>query len=226
MPPFTFGFHDPNDPEGKKYELTTESIDIEVTSLLGEQRSQLVIADIEDVVEMPKTASLWWIWTLSALAVIAAPVMVWLYLRRRRYAEIIRIFKPAHELAYDRLRALVKDDLISKGKVKEFYERLSNILRHYIEHRFDLRAPERTTEEFLIELQRTDVLCESDKENLGEFLTHCDLVKFANAAPTKEQIQRTVDLVKNSIEKTASDERKVDVTDSAEKKQVVEIGST
>ena len=30
---------------------------------------------------------------------------------------------------------------------KEFYERISGILRHYIEDRFDLHAPERTTEE-------------------------------------------------------------------------------
>jgi hypothetical protein len=57
------------------------------------------------------------------------------------------------------------------------------------------------------------VLANSDKQVLGEFLTHCDLVKFAKHDPTTEQIQRTFDLVKDFIERTKSDERKVDVTD-------------
>ena len=225
VPAFTFEFYDANDAEGKKYELTTEPIDVEVTSLLGEQRGELVIADIEDVVEMPQQASYWWVWAASSVGVIAAGVAGLYYLRRRRLDKLVRIFKPAHEIAYERLRALVKEDLISAGKVKEFYERISDILRHYIEHRFELRAPERTTEEFLVELQWTDVLSASDKESVGEFLKHCDLVKFAKYKPTSEQIQRTFDLVKDFIEKTKSDERKIDVTERVETEDAVEVGS-
>jgi len=223
IPAFTFEFSDVNGVEEKKYELTTEPIDIEVTSLLGDQRSELVIADIEDVVEMPKATSYLWLWVIGSAILITA-VGLWLYLRRKRYSKLIRIFKPAHEIAYERLRLLVKDDLINSGEIKEFYERISNILRHYIEHRFDLRAPERTTEEFLIDLQWTDVLSVPDKENLGEFLRHCDLVKFAKYNPTNEQIQQTFDLVKDFIEKTKSDERRIDVTDNADAEETVEAG--
>jgi hypothetical protein len=224
IPPFTFEFHDVNEPEQNKYELTTEPVDIEVASLLGEQRAELTIADIEDVLQMPKEPSMWWLWAVAAAGVIAAGGS-WLYLRRRRVRELVRIFKPAHEIAYAHLRALVKDDLINAGRIKEFYERITNILRHYIEHRFDLRAPERTTEEFLTELQWTDVLAGSDKQQLGEFLRHCDLVKFAKYNPTTEQIQRTFDLVKDFIEKTRSDERKIDVTGAVESEEPVEVGS-
>ena len=56
----------------------------------------------------------------------------------------------------------------------------------------------------------------SDKEVLSEFLTHCDLVKFARHAPTTEQIQRTFDLVKDFVERTRSEQRMVDVTNSVE----------
>ncbi|MHC4575331.1 MAG: hypothetical protein ACYS76_14575 [Planctomycetota bacterium] len=224
IPAFTFEFHDVNNPEEKRYRLDTEPIDIEVASLLGEQRAELTIADIEDIVEMPKEPSYWWFWAMGIAGLVAAAAVLF-HLRRRRIQELVRIFKPAHEIAYARLRALVKDDLVNAGRIKEFYERISNILRHYIEHRFDLRAPERTTEEFLIELQWTDALSAPDKERLGEFLRHCDLVKFARHAPTSEQIQRTFDLVKDFIEKTRSDERKIDVTDTAAAEQTVEVGS-
>jgi len=225
IPAFTFEFHDANSPEGKKYELATEPIDVEVTSLLGEDRSKLVIADIEDVVEMPEKSSYWWLWGIGIAGVIAG-VLSWFAYRQKRHAKLVRIFKPAHEIAYERLHALVKEDLIAAGRIKEFYERISDIIRHYIEHRFDLKAPEMTTEEFLNELRLTDMLCVSDKNSLTEFLTHCDLVKFAKHSPTPQQIQQMFDLVKNFIEQTKSDERKVDVTSAAETEQTVEIGST
>ncbi len=238
IPAFTFEFYDINSPDpatapkgtsDKKHEITTEPIDIEVTSLLGEQRAELKIASIEGVVEMPAKPSCWWVWVLCAAGIIAA-VVFWVHLRRRRVKELIRIFKPAHEIAYERLRALVRQDLIKAGKIKEFYERISDILRHYIEHRFNLRAPERTTEEFLAELpslrlgstslttsrsgQAGGVLSQPDQEQLGEFLRHCDLVKFAKYNPTAEQIQKTFDLVKDFIETTKSDEKKIDVTEA------------
>jgi hypothetical protein len=220
LPAFTFRFHEVNDPD-KKSELSLEPIDVEVTSLLGEQREGLVIADIEDVVEMPRGGSLWWIWPAAGAAV-AAGAGGWLYVQRRQRRRQERILKPAHEIAYARLGALIKEDLIASGRVKEFYERISSILRHYIEHRFELRAPERTTEEFLVELKYADALSAGEKEHLEEFLTHCDLVKFARHSPTTEQIQRTFDLVRDFIEKTRSEERKIDVTDRTGAEQVVQ----
>ena len=212
IPAFTFEFHDVSNPEEKKYELMSEPIEVEVSSLLGEQRAELVIADIENVVEMPKRTSYAWLWVLGAVVVLSG-FGILLYKRRKRVIELVRIFKPAHEVAYERLRLLVKDDLIEKGNIKEFYERISNILRHYIEDRFNLRAPERTTEEFLVELATTEVLGEPDKADLGEFLKLSDLVKFAKHKPSTEQIQKTFDLVKSFIEKTKSEEKKIDVTE-------------
>jgi hypothetical protein len=210
IPAFTFEFYDVNSPEEKVHELATEPIDVEVASLLGEQRAELKIADIEGVVEIPAEPSYWWIWTLCIIAA-AGGVGFWLRVRRRRVEELVRIFRPAHEIAYERLRKLVKQGLVKAGKIKEFYERISDILRHYIEHRFNLRAPERTTEEFLAELTYTNILPKSDQERLGEFLKHCDLVKFAKHEPTSEQIQQTFDLVKDFIETTKSEEKKIEV---------------
>ena len=222
IPAFTFEFFDVNNPEENKHELTTEPIDIEVASLLGEEKADLKIADIDGVVEMHTQTSYLWLWIVLLIIIVA--VVALFFLRRKRTEEIVRIFMPAHEIAYNRLRALVKKDLVKAGKIKEFYENISDILRHYIEHRFNLRAPERTTEEFLSELTTANILSGPDQNNLAEFLNHCDLVKFAKYDPTNEQIQKTFDLVKNFIETTKSEEKKIDVTEM-ETEKTIEVRS-
>ena len=212
LPVFTFEFHDARNPKDDKHELATEPVDIEVASLLGEQRAGLKIADIVGVVNMPVKPSYGWVSALPAAGIIFG-IIFWLRRRERRARELVRIFKPAHEIAYERLQALVAQDLIKSGKLKEFYACISDILRHYIEHRFNLKAPERTTEEFLIELTSANVLAGPEQKRLGEFLQHCDMVKFAKYTPTMEQIQKTFDLVKDFIETTKSDETKIDITE-------------
>jgi hypothetical protein len=216
IPAFEFQFSDVNEPD-KTYTLETEPIPVEITSLLGEDRDNLVIEDIEDVVTLPTQIRWLWIWvSIGCWSVVIAMGILMVYLKKKRMTEIVRLFKPAHEIAYDRLRRLVAEDLIESGQLKAFYERISTILRHYIEDRFQLRAPERTTEEFLQELKHSPDLPETDKQDLAKFLNHCDLVKFAKHQPTQEQIQTTFDLVKGFIEKTKSMEHQVDVTDLAE----------
>jgi hypothetical protein len=221
IPALTFQFQDANDPN-KAYALDTEPLDVEVTSLLREDRAKLTIADIEGVVDPPEPRSWAWLWLTGILVMVGLGIGTWGLLRRRRATQVVRILRPAHEVAYDRLRALVEARLVEAGQVKEFYEAISNILRHYIEDRFSLHAPEQTTEEFLYTLAQTDALSPSDKAGLGEFLGHCDLVKFARHQPTPEQIQRTFDLVKGFIEKTRSDEHLLDVTDRAQDQKVEE----
>lgn len=217
IPSFLFRFTDANDPNST-YQLETDPIEIEVTSLLGEDRENLTIADIDDVVEMPRPPWPWWVWLSIALALVAALLMTafWLW-SRSRPAKAVRIFKSAHEIAYERLRRLVDRQLIENERVKEFYEHISTILRHYIEDRFDLRAPEQTTEEFLSELKRSQALAPADKESLEHFLAHCDLVKFAKHHPDQRQIQDTFDLAKAFVEKTQSESRMVDITDQVQK---------
>jgi len=222
IPAFTFEFRDVNGQDAKTYQLETEPVDIEVTSLLGEQRGKLSIADIENVVDMPTKTILWWL--LSAVAVVGGAGGLWLYFRRKKTKAAVRIFKSAHEIAYARLQSLIRQDLVKAGKVKEFYEGVSDILRHYIEDRFEMKAPERTTEEFLFEIRDTGVLSETDRKALSEFLTHCDLVKFAKHSPTNEQIQHTFDLAKNFIEQTKSEEKQIDVTDRVEASQPAGAG--
>lgn len=224
IPALQFEFYDANAPDKIISRFETEPIEIEVTSVLEADSNSLAIADIEDVVEMPSNAVYWYLLAVLALLLIISG-LIWFRLRRKKLEKLVRIYRPAHEIAYLRLRVLQNENLIQSGRIKEFYERISDILRHYIEDRFELRAPERTTEEFLNELSGSEQLRESDKKDLGRFLEHCDLVKFAKYDPTNEQIQKTFDLAEGFIEKTKSDEHKIDVTDSVELKELLESES-
>ena len=85
--------------------------------------------------------------------------------------------------------------------MEEFYTRITQILRHYVEARFHIRAPEQTTEEFL-EQARTSEEIAAHRETLETFLTHADLVKFARYMPGPEEIGNAVSACRTFIQET------------------------
>ena len=198
--------------EEKEYQLETEEIPIKVTSLIGEDRENLQMRGPRDVVSLPPSRKPFLYLGLAG-AIGGAVVVALLVLlhRRRQQKEEGPLLVPAHEIAYEELRKLGKENLIESGRIKEFYIRISDILRHYIENRFGLRAPERTTEEFLIELAGSNELDMKHKELLQDFLQRCDLVKFALYKPVTKETQGTFDAARRFIEETSLEEKRVAV---------------
>ncbi len=78
----------------------------------------------------------------------------------------------------------------------------SRIVRQYLEDRFAIRAPEMTTEEFLISLKTSSQLTAEQKQIVGQFLDACDQVKFARHLPTEKEVQHSFDLMKRFITQT------------------------
>ena len=107
--------------------------------------------------------------------------MVWL----RRSEERARL--TAYDRAMARLDRLRRTGLPDAGAVDGWYVELSDIVRRYIEERFALRAPELTTEEFLLEAGRSADLKRSHRELLSDFLARCDRVKFARYSPEADE---------------------------------------
>jgi len=79
---------------------------------------------------------------------------------------------------------------------------VSDTIRVYLEKRFKFHAPERTTEEFLRELQATNLLTPDQKQSLGEFLSVCDMVKFARYEPGPPELQALHDSAVRLIDET------------------------
>jgi hypothetical protein len=109
---------------------------------------------------------------------------------------------PAHVWARLQLDELLADDLIERGQVQEFYYRISGIVRGYIERRFHVSAPEMTTEEFLA-AAGTDRRFEPEQtQSLHEFLTQCDLVKYARHAPASHEAREAIRAAEDFIQRT------------------------
>jgi hypothetical protein len=113
--------------------------------------------------------------------------------------------KPAHQIAYEALQDLRRKNLPYTGRIKEYYSELSDIVRRYIEARFNIRAAEMTTEEFLFSLRDSDDLTGAQKNLLKEFLTQCDMVKFAKYGPLEKEIEDSFLAAKRFVSETKID---------------------
>jgi hypothetical protein len=195
-----------NGAEEQKHELASEPITIRVTSLLEADGAKLAIKEISPPVELPEPSPVL-LYALAGAVILGSGCLgLFLWQRRRKHHQDIVAARPAHAIAFAELERLVAAALVEKGEVKLFYLRLSHILRHYIENRFGLRAPERTTEEFLADLRHTETLIAEHKDLLQEFLHHCDLVKFANHWPGNAEIEQAFDAAKRFILETRGPE--------------------
>ncbi len=126
---------------------------------------------------------LWWI--LGAMVLFSLIGAIVLFLLLRKKPRPVPPVLPAHVRAKQKL----EEALALITQPKPFVIAVSDTTRTYLEERFQFRAPERATEEFLHELHGTDLLTGEQKESLGGFLESCDLVKFAKYEPRETELR-------------------------------------
>ena len=98
---------------------------------------------------------------------------------------------PAHIIAFRQLEQLREDKLWQKGEIKGYYTRLTEIVRQYLENRFNIYSMELTTIETLAELTKAGFREDESYRMLRTVLTGADLVKFAkfNPEPSDNELQ-------------------------------------
>ncbi len=153
--------------------------------------------DIKGPIEIPTV--LMWLIRIGIVLVLAGLLWLgwWLWQKRRPKGETVALVSP-DQRARERLALAL--DLI--GQPEPFCTAVSEITRTYLEERFGLRAPDQTTEEFLAELPRSIVLDLRHKQFLADFLTQCDLVKFARFEPTRTELEQLHASALNLVEET------------------------
>ena len=144
------------------------------------------------------------LWTLLAVGAIAIAVAAALlfYFRDRTTVPVEKIRKEAWEIAKERLVALAERQLPQQGKYDAYHVDLSSILRYYIEARFEVHAPERTTPEFLQEITGEGFFTPEQEVFLARFLRLCDRVKFAQFRPDLEAMSISYEEVERFVEET------------------------
>lgn len=200
--PMKIMFFKKGEDESTKHSIETPEVTIKVTSLLPEDIKDLKLNEIVPPLPYPRSYSIW-IYGGAGLLLIAVIIGGFIFYRRRLNGNgTVEIRLKAHEIAYSELKALVDENLIDAGEIKQFYMRLSSIIRRYIENRFGLKAPEQTTEEFLTGLEKANEFPDEYKPLLRDFLKYSDLVKFARFEPGTKDIQKSFDSCKAFIKGT------------------------
>lgn len=183
--------------------ITFNTVDIDTTA---------DIRDIKKPIEFPLTLEdilPYILYTLLGLAIIIAVYFIILRIKRKPKEEVIRYDAsiPADLEAMEGLKRLENDKLWQKGHYKEYYTRLTDVLRTFIHRRYDINSFEMTSDEILHELELKDVPLNAFNY-LKDIFTLADLAKFARLEPiatentiAMENSYNFVNLTKEMIEK-------------------------
>lgn len=128
---------------------------------------------------------------LAAVLILAAlAITAFIYFRKNKKVEEkpSKPPKPPEEAAREALTALKEMKLIEKALIKEYYIRLSDILRAYIESRYGISAMDRTTWELFQEMKSKRIE-RLHVDKINNFLEDCGMVKFAKYAPDEKEIE-------------------------------------
>lgn len=151
-------------------------------------------------------APLFW---LSILFLLLCGVGFYLYDRLRKNKPVITHIKivkkvPAHQKALHEINEMKQHRVETQEGQKEYYTRLTDTLREYIQQRFGFNAMEMTSSEIIEHLQAT-----GDKtmiRELHELFQTADLVKFAKYETLINENDANLVNAINFIDQTKTDE--------------------
>lgn len=185
--------------QGETQRIETGEIAVRVESVLDKEAKD--IKDIKPPLALAYAPGLFFLWIALGGAAVAAAI-VWVRRRKSGKTVLQPPPPPPHVIAYEELKRILAMNLVAKGRVKEYYIRISGVVRLYIEGRFGLRAPERTTEEFLDEASRSGLLDARARTLVGDFLESCDMVKFARYGPSAGEIDEAYKSARRFVDET------------------------
>ena len=167
--------------DGKPYEsknLALKVLGVEVDTTRVDQ-----FFGPKDVQDNPFLWSEWSpLFWLSVLMLLLCALAYYLYLRLRDNKPImasIRIVKKLlpHQKAMKEIEQIKADKMVTSENQKEYYTKLTETLRKYIEERYGFRAMEMTSSEIIERL--TAAQDKTGLDELRQLFTTADLVKFA-----------------------------------------------
>jgi len=188
--------------------IETEPLLLEVEPFSIEEQTDL--KDIKSIFSAPVTLAELKYYILGAVLL---GLLIWLlvrYLKTRKKAPVAEsIWEkpdiPAHVAAISSLEELKSQQLWQNGKVKEYYSRLTDIIRHYLEKRFQINALEMTTSEIMEAVKQIPEI-KPVRNTLESILVLADLVKFAKQVPSSTENEMSLDGAFELVNETKEEE--------------------
>ena len=173
--------------EGKKIDISSPSVDMEIQSVLIENNPAL--RDLKKQAEIPEPIR-WLLWGILALSVCVLCAVLWRFWRRRRRKPVALTQAQRQdllELAESDLRNLLAQGFPENGKEKQFYVLLSDTIKRILSAGYGIHTAEQTTSEIMGALNRNPVPGSEEAKKIESFLLRCDVVKFAKYVPSREE---------------------------------------
>ncbi|MEM4248614.1 MAG: hypothetical protein QXH80_05060, partial [Candidatus Nanoarchaeia archaeon] len=180
-------------------EIEQEIPEFNSLALEVDNPDQLAIAD-----KIPASSKSKQIWKFIIALAIIALIATALWYRFARKSPKTKPAIPPWQIAILELCELRKELNDKNLSFEKCINRLTDIVRSYLEKRFKIKAPAQTTPEFLNSMKRSGGPLEPHhKEFLSEFLQSADLVKFAKLpadnALIEDAMKKAEELVKSTI---------------------------
>jgi hypothetical protein len=184
-------------PGGMARQAEFPALAVAVGSVLPPDDPRPDIRPERGVVDAPWWTRAPWLW-LAAAALVG--LLAWWAWRKRPRRAVRPVAvrtphvaaRPAHAVALEALAALRAERLPESGRWYEHQTRLSEILRRFVEARFQTPLPGYTTRELCLHLAWRG-LDAGAVERLGALLAAADLAKFARREPSVEVAHRLED---------------------------------
>jgi len=190
--------------DGKKQLAQTQPLPVRINTVAVDTTA--AIMPIKPIMEVP------WTWKEAMPYIIAATIGLLIllgllffflfYLRKKRKDAYVPPALDPDELAEKRLEVLRQKQLYQNGDIKGYYSELTDILREYIDGRFDIPALEMTTDEIGKTIKKEKSVNKQNYRNLVDLLTISDYVKFAKASPSSKYHPDAFKHAKNFVEFT------------------------
>ena len=173
----------------------SESLMLNVVQPFELDSTDMAITDIKGIYKTP----IWWWgflrWVLLALAIAGVGVggyylITYLKARARKTEDEVAAaepLRPAEEVALEKLDIIREQKIWQTGQVKEYHTQLTDVVREYIDRRFEVSSTEQTSDETLRAMRP---LLSDKKElydQLRKMLSLADLVKFAKWTTTPDE---------------------------------------
>ncbi len=143
------------------------------------------------------------LWILAIIIVLGGGFYAYYLLKRKKnpFAGPAAKPVPPYEKAIGELNRLRSEKLCESGREKEFYTRLTDILRVYLHGRFGINAMEMTSTQ-IRQMLNSNEEARLSKENMERVLETADFVKFAKVRPLPDDNVKAFNSAMQFVEDT------------------------